>query len=202
MRKIFLALIIVCISALPIYATTWARLTATEMYQHSDFVGLVEIESGRTISLGDEKCGVIYSANVIDQIKGEALESIEFGHFPGYGVGLEYLVFLTQPGEQQRFLNSTNSASEGRRNEFLEVCGPTQTAWKVVHSGIGILELTWSVELDYEQGFAVPTRYIYFPNTVTAIEGNFDEKDQYDDMRWIPSEDALNHLRMIAEDGA
>jgi len=202
MRIKLLALIAVCISAWPIYATTFSRLSAAEIYQHSDFVGLVEIETGHTISSGDEKCGVIYTANVIDQFKGAAMESIQFGPRPGYGVGLQYLAFLTQLGKDQRFLNSTNSVSKARRNEFLEICGPTQITWQVAHSAIGIWELTWATELDNRLGFAVPTRYIYFPDSVAAIEGNFDKKDRDVDMRWFRSDDVLNHLRMIAEDGS
>ena len=172
-------------------ATTFSRLPIDELYEYSDFVGLVELFEGNTLGIGQESCGALYTGHVISQFKGENQKSIVFGHYYGFEIGRKYLLFLSKPGQEKRFLNSTNSFSESGREAELIRCKEQRIGWNVMHSGIAAIGLESSPELNFKNGFAIPTRYIEMPEILEAFEGDFGSKEKYRDMKWFKDNSVL-----------
>ena len=195
-RFVFLSFVFVS----TVKATTFSRLSVEEVFKYSSFVGIVEIKKGSTLGTPEQPCGALYEARVIEQFKGKSLNSINFGYAHGYGVGDKYLLFLNSRIGEKRFLNSTNSNSEAARQEFFDVCEKHLPEFSVSHSGIAIIEYRWTSEFKYKDSFAVPTRYIQFPDTIEAKEGNFDGNYEFHDMKWLLEDGVIEHMRKLATD--
>jgi len=193
MKRIsILTILLMSISA---HATTLSRLPVEKLFDDSDFVGTVQVTEGHMLGIGEESCGAVYTAKVIEQFRGESAGAIQFGHTYGFKVGERYLLFLSKPGDERRYLNSTNSRSERARNEYLEKCKDALVGWNVMHSGVGAIPYTWAPELKFNNGFAFPNRYISLPASMEGVEADTDARESYNEIKWYSEDAVLKLLR-------
>jgi hypothetical protein len=134
--KTFAYLLAFC-SLLPmsVRATTLPRLPVEDLYQKANVVAVIQIESGSVIDSGGHQCGARYTGRILEAMKGPLKKDdpIEFGPFPGYGVGNHALVFLNDSAKVYSPKASTNSSSMAREAEYKEAGGGPGN----LHSGIG-----------------------------------------------------------------
>jgi len=177
--------------------TTYSQLTVKELYFNADFVGLLQITEASILGAGDDTCGALYTGKIIDQFKGDPKTTIKFGHDQGLWFGAEYLVFLKEPGQIHRSLRSTNSVLERIFAERRERCAPRRTGWQIMHSGFAALISLFAEEFDDEPTFAVPYRYVTFPDELPSPVANFGFPYEFSDMRWVKRDSALSFLRTL-----
>jgi hypothetical protein len=69
-----------------------------DLRTQSDWIGIVEITSGRILRSEGTHCGAAYTGRVVELSKGsQAQGSIRFGAEPGLKIGAQHVVFLKKP---------------------------------------------------------------------------------------------------------
>jgi hypothetical protein len=179
-------------------ATTLPRLEVTELFAKADVVAIVQVVAGRTLGVGQESCGAIYTGQIERRFKGAAgVDTIEFGHFEGYEIGRRYLVFLTRPGETFDPLASTNSVSLEAEAKFRERCDSQHTAHRIMHSGECAIPILWAEALEYKDALLVHDRHVAFPDSVPRTKANAGERHELWDSIWIEESAAIRYLESL-----
>lgn len=144
-------------------ASTIAPVKLSDLFKQADLVAAVEIVSGD----GENYPGVVYKAKVLTAFKGiDEKETIFFGPFAGYGVGKEYVVFLSK---SEYGLKPNQNADSSR--------GGIPVFYRIMYDGFSILpsdyecvfdgkaisqECDYSVELNPDQ-IILPSQIQLFP---------------------------------------
>ena len=176
--------------------TTLPPVPIEELFREADYVLVVEITDGRTLEPAGYKCGAIYTGRVIESIKGEG-DTVSFGHFHGYEIGSKYLVFLTKPDREYRPLMSTNSMAMTREQEFREKCNDVLTGARIMHSGYGVIEITWAIPNDYKDAAKVALRYVVLPESMQTMRYVPNEGEEFDEYTWVAEKDLIDYLKEL-----
>lgn len=182
-----------------VHATQWAPVSVEELFKSADVVALVEVSEGHLLGSGEKNCGAIYTGHVERQFKGVSQQSIQFGHAPGYEIGERYVLFLTSPGKEFQKLSSTNSISMAGQAEFHKRCGAKLVAHRVMQSGLGALKATWSVRLEFQNGIAVMSKYVIFPESLKAVPADLGERHQLDAPVWLKEDQVIEYLSTLRQ---
>lgn len=185
-----------CLPFVTARATTLPPIHLSQLFHDADVVALVQVTSGETMGAGDESCGARYSARVIDDFKGTSKgATIEFGNHFGYEIGSRYIIFLVGPGRTYEPMMSTNSMQLNARAEHEKRCGAMLRRSTVMHSGNGALRVHWVTDFKYQDGAAVPTRYVVLPDGVSMIPAKITETNEYSGEVWVRLPDMTKLLR-------
>lgn len=190
--------ILLCMPATQLLATTFDQVPVEELTEAADFVGIVEVVAAHTISAGDVACGALYRGRVIKQFKGSPATEIEFGHYVGYEMGTEYLLFLSAPGHDFRARITTNSMSMAREIKRDQECRqPRKIGHRVMHDGVGALKIQFTKLFQYKDGIVVPTDYLKFPDSVPRQTADLGDLEDYSGDAWFRESDVVEYLELI-----
>jgi hypothetical protein len=110
MRKVMTVVLSFCLVFAPLvtFGASYKERSISELLEISDSVLVVKIVSAKKTYIGEDLCGVKYTANVISSLKGSDEGRITFGKRLGLAVGSKYLVFL----------KNYNSIKEYRQDKY------------------------------------------------------------------------------------
>jgi hypothetical protein len=170
------------------HAETIRSVTLSDLFAQADEVALVKVVSGDS----EHYKTAVYKAIIEQGFKGaRSGDTIFFGPFVGYGVGLEYLVFLKK-GSSQEPITST-----------LAPYGRIQSLDRIMYAGYSILPVgyecvfvgstsencDYSVQLNPEQIILPPDIEAYPKSEATALT-NY--------RKWVRKSTFLRELQRVA----
>lgn len=195
-------LVLACILSMHCFvqATTLPSIQVSELFRDAEIVALVEVTAGETMGTGENTCGAKYSALVLDSFKGtSAGKTIEFGNYYGYEIGGRYVLFLVGPGRRYEPVMSTNSMHQDTKAEYERRCSARLRRNTVMHSGNGALKVDWVTEFNYEEGVAVPTRYVTLPSSIATVPAKITEMNERSRAVWVRLPDFTKALRGLGK---
>lgn len=194
----FIATIFLLLLAQASWGTTWDQLTVKELYDSSDVVAYVSIESGEVLYNAEFQCGAKFKSKVIDQLKGAPTKLIEFygdAWYDGMPIGGRYLLFLRSNNASQIGVVSTNSMAMGHEQEFQEKCGSLRAGYIPIPAYGSIQAKYASPVKDF--ALIVPRMFIKFPDSITVYDDeHLPHADLYD-TKWVKAQDALHYLESL-----
>lgn len=117
------------------FGTTIASVKVDELFKQADLVATVRILSGDS----EHYEVTVYKAEVIRAFKGSANEEkIYFGPYVGYGVGNEYVVFLSN--SKKRIAAKTDSSAPPY--------GPVLNFFEVMYGGFSMMPIDYECVFD------------------------------------------------------
>lgn len=182
------------------HATTLPSIAMEELFREADIVALVQVRTGETLESFGKPCGAKYKAVVVDGFKGAATGStIEFGYHYGSAIGSQYLVFLSKPGRVHEPEMTSNGRQLEAKGEHRRLCPHAFLANTVMHSGYGKMEIGFVGDFKYEDGVAVPTRYVRLPGKLPSVPVKFSEGNRYSAEVWVRVPDLTAALRKMGK---
>ena len=178
-------------------ATTLPQLSLDDLYDSAEFVGIILIEEGKLIRKEDQICASQYTANILESFKGQyrAGEQITFGPFSGKGIGQKYLLFLTKKEKQFKPMNSTNSMSMKRENDYQKICGSVLPDLLISFHGYGILKIGTPHQFKYKESIRIPDRYISIPKQLNKKAVEFGDDRILGDPFWVEEKEFIMYMR-------
>ncbi len=171
MIKIILSLLLVNLC----FGESHTAVHIDSLFLQSSFVGVIDIASG----VMTDSNGAIYVGRVIEVIKGDSsAKEVRFGNYRGLAIGSRYLVFLNKSNSDLLTILDSFTFESTHLNQNRE--------YIVSHP-------------KPDEVFKIPTSRIILPNKLKSYivdQSNVEwSKDKIMNMKWIKTEDLLNHLR-------
>jgi hypothetical protein len=185
---------------LNLLATTLPRLPVEDLYQRADVVAVVTIESGSVVANGEKQCGARYRGRILEAIKGPFKNNdvVEFGPFPGTGVGNQALVFLNDSAKVYTPKISTNSIAQASEAEYEKACSSLMPNFSIMFAGYGLLDIRWTSKFKYKDAVLFKDEWIAAPDSVEKkIRERGDDRIESTEY-WVKVEDVVAYLRKLA----